>query len=105
MKIGASLVELVMPTVIGCAAQIEADKVAATSPINIAYLTASSRQCMQEILATRNVGNQSAGVNAHFHRASADRDRTGSTHMTAASPRWPGMSEHHVEPDRLRRKT
>jgi hypothetical protein len=52
---------------------------------------------MQEILATRNVGNQSAGVNAHFHRASADRDRTGSTHMTAASPRWPGMSEHHVE--------
>jgi hypothetical protein len=31
-----------MPTVIGCAAQIEADRVAATSPINIAYLTASS---------------------------------------------------------------
>jgi hypothetical protein len=51
------------------------------------------------------IGNRSAGVNAHFHRASADRDRTGSTHMTAASPRWPGMSEHHVEPDRLRRKT
>jgi hypothetical protein len=42
MKIGASLVELVMPTVIVCAAQTEAYKVATTSPSNIAYLTASS---------------------------------------------------------------
>jgi hypothetical protein len=34
---------------------------------------------MQEVSAIPMIGNRSAGVNAHFHRASADRDKTGST--------------------------
>jgi hypothetical protein len=35
------------------------------------------------------VGNRSAGVNAHFHRACADRDRIGSTQLRLMSTSVP----------------